>query len=441
MVLGGAVAVTTACSTSTASPGSGGSATSGSITWWGFAPTVTGVAAQYIKSFNKAYPNIHVTFRQIPINSYDATMRPALLSPEGPDVFEIAPGGGIASIASFGRFAVDMTPVITKSLGSGWKSKIAQTGVTGLSANGRFVALPIGETYGGSVWINKTIFDKYGLKPPTTLASWVQVCSALKQHHVNCLAHGAGQVAFNQDVLQEISDVVKPGVWTQASKGQVSWDNPTIVQALSIWKEMFHDGIMEPGALGMQQYPDANNDFLSGKAAMVMMGTWYMNETTQPTLNESISAAGVGHPTPFTAVAIPFPDVAGHGNPATMWGDADWGLAVNAKSGHQAAAETFARFLTTTRQGQQAVADTIAEIPSLKSVAPQWKTVNFVDRSVQQPMLQQLIAKSTASTEPRLSLVSAALQQAIGDASQSVASGQATPQQAAQTLQKTMASG
>ena len=44
---------------------------------------------------------------------------------------------------------------------------------------------------------------------------------------------------------------------------------------------MFTDGIMEPGALGLQQYPDANNDFMSGKDAMVMMGTWYMQYDTQ----------------------------------------------------------------------------------------------------------------------------------------------------------------
>jgi ABC-type glycerol-3-phosphate transport system substrate-binding protein len=197
---------------------------------------------------------------------------------------------------------------------------------------------------------------------------------------------------------------------------------------------------MEPGALGLQHYPDANNHFLSGKAAMVMMGTWYMNQTTKPVLQESISAAGVGNPTLFTAVAVPFPDVAGNGNPATMWGDADWGLAVNSKSDNKAAATSFASFLTTTQEGQQAVADTIAEIPSLIGVTPQWDTVDFVNQEVQQPMLEALIEKSLASTEPRLSLVSADLQQAIGDATQSVASGKATPEEAAKTLEETMSS-
>lgn len=53
---------------------SGGSATSGDITWWGWTPTVQGAAA-YIKAFNKVYPDIHITFKEITIAGYDAAMR------------------------------------------------------------------------------------------------------------------------------------------------------------------------------------------------------------------------------------------------------------------------------------------------------------------------------------------------------------------------------
>jgi len=433
-----------ACASSGGSSGvsSGGSASAGDITWWGFAPTVKASAVEYIKAFNGKYPNIHVTFRQIPIDSYDAAMRPALSSSAGPDVYEIAPGGGIASIQSFGGFATNMEPVIKKALGPDWKSKVSPTGISGLTtSSGELAGLSIGSTFAGPVWINQDIFSKYGLKPPTTLPEWENVCATLKAHKVNCLAHGAGQVAFNQDVLQAISDSVKPGVWTAASKGEAKWTDPAIVEALQIWQKMFQTGIMEPGALGLQQYPDANNDFLSGKAAMVMMGTWYMNLTTASVMQEAISAAGVAGAKPFSAVAVEFPDVAGKGNPAALFGDVDWGLAVNKKSKNVQASQTFASWLTTTTDGQQVVANTLNEIPALKGVQPKWGGINFVDKTIQQPMLQNLITKTGDSSEPRLSLVSAKLQQAIGDASQTAASGKstpATPAEAAATLQSVM---
>ena len=38
---------------------------------------------------------------------------------------------------------------------------------------------------------------------------------------------------------------------------------------------------MEPGALAVQQYPDASNDFLTGKYAMIEMGTWYTPNATR----------------------------------------------------------------------------------------------------------------------------------------------------------------
>jgi ABC-type glycerol-3-phosphate transport system substrate-binding protein len=73
-----AAAALTACGTSNSSAGAG-SATSGSITWWGWTPTNEG-AETYIKAFNKAYPHIQVTFKALTIAGYDAAMRPALAS-------------------------------------------------------------------------------------------------------------------------------------------------------------------------------------------------------------------------------------------------------------------------------------------------------------------------------------------------------------------------
>jgi len=426
-----------ACATGGSTAGSG-SATSGTITWWGWTPTVQGADA-YIQAFNKVYPNIHVTFKEITIAGYDAAMRPALASSVGPDVFDIAPGGGIGSIAELAPDTTNMQSAIAKALGADWKSKIAPVGPAGLTtSSGKLAALPIGSTFAGNLWINQDLFSKYGLAAPTTLASWAHVCSVFKQHGDGCFVQGAGQVAFNQDTLQEISDSVQPGIWTKASKGQVSWDNPTIVKALTIWKEMFQDGIMEPGALGLQQYPDADNDFLAGKDAMVMMGTWYMQYATAAGMPPAISAAGVGNPKPFTMVAIPFPNVAGAANPATTFGDADYGIAVNNKSSHQAAATTFATWLTTSTAGQQVVANLLNDIPSLKGIQPDWTTVKLVNNAVQESNLQQLIAKTATSSEPRLSLVSANLQQAIGVASTTVAAGSATAVQAAATLETTM---
>ena len=143
--------------------GGGGSATSGNITWWGWTPTTVG-AATYIKAFNKVYPNIHVTFKEITIAGWDAALRPALAAAGvGPDVFDIAPGAGLAE---YGTDAVNLAPAVAKVLGPDWKSKLALIGPTGLTTTGgSLAALPIGSTFAGNLWINQGLFTKYGLTP------------------------------------------------------------------------------------------------------------------------------------------------------------------------------------------------------------------------------------------------------------------------------------
>jgi raffinose/stachyose/melibiose transport system substrate-binding protein len=229
---------------------------------------------------------------------------------------------------------------------------------------------------------------------------------------------------------------VEPGLWTKASKGEARWNDPGIVKTLSIWKELFTSGIMQEGAIGYQQYPDANNDFLTGKYGMVMMGTWYTQYTTTKAMTAALAAAGVSNAKPFPILPVTFPDVAGAGNTSEMYGDADFGLAIAAKSKNRAAAETFVKWMATTKQGQQTIADQLNDTPSLKSAQPNYDNIEFVDPAIQREPVEELVLKAGDVTEPRMSLLNTDVQAAMLAAATSVATGEATPQEAADTLQK-----
>jgi ABC-type glycerol-3-phosphate transport system substrate-binding protein len=360
-------------------------------------------------------------------------MRPALASNSGPDVFDLQPG---AYVQQFGSYAEDLAPTAEKALGSDWKSKIAKIAVDGLTAKGKLTALPIGSSYAGSLWYNADIFKKYNLQPPKTLDEWKQVCKTLQSNGQGCFAQGASQEGFDQDTLQAISNSVEPGYWTKASKGEAKWDSPQIVQTLSIWKDLFTSGIMQEGALGAQQYPDINNAFLTGKYAMVMMGSWYTQYATEAAMTQSISAAGVAGAKPFPILPIHFPDVAGKGNTSEMFGDADYGLAVATKSKHRSAAETFVKWMSTSTKGQQVVADRLDTTPVLKGVAPDFTSIKFVDEAQQSKPVNDYLDGLTAIDEPRFALLNADIENAFLAAAQSVGSGSATPQAAAKTLQQ-----
>ncbi len=405
----------------------------GSVNWWGWTPTDTATANDYIAQFNKQYPNVKVNFKLVNISDWVAALRPALVSGQGPDVFDMQPG---AYVTQFGQFADDATPLAASALGADWKDKVAPIGISGLTANGKLTALSVGAVYAGMLWYNADIFAKNNLKPPTTLAEWESVCKTLKAANVGCFVQGAAQEGFDQDTLQSITNSIQPGLWTKASTGDAKWNDPNIVKSLTIWKQMFDDGIMQSGAVGYQQYPDANNDFLSGKYGMVMMGTWYTQYATSKAMTAAISAAGVSGAKPFPILPMSFPDVAGAGNKSEMYGDADFGLAVASKSKNKPAAEAFVKWLATSTQGQQVIADQLNDLPSLKGITPNFDNIALVDPNQQTAPVKNLITQVGTVTEPREALLSTDVQNAILAAASSVATGGSSPQDAANTLQQ-----
>ncbi len=249
-------------------------ATSGEIVWWGYTPG-SPVNEQYIAAFNEDYPDIKVTWKQTSIDDYDAAIRPALGNNTGLDVYQMSAGSANGGVSVFGGSAIDLTPAVEQALGSDWKDKLSPTGVNALTVDGQLKALAAGAVFSGTIWINQDLFDEYGLTAPTDWDSWKNVCQTFEANDITCFVQGAGQGAFNIDTVHAIADNVSPGTFVKATRGEVPWTDASLVEAFGLWKKLFDEGIMQPGALGMMQYPEANNEFMSQKAAMVMMGTWY----------------------------------------------------------------------------------------------------------------------------------------------------------------------
>lgn len=434
MIAGVALTALVACSGGGSTPADAGSATEGDLTWWGWTPDKTN-ADILIAAFNEEYPDITVEFVSKPIDTYDSVLGPAITSSDGPDVFNVAPGSANGGVDTFQAGAIDLRPAVEGALGADWESLLATSGVDGLAVGDKVVGLSAGAVYSGTVWINQDIFDAQGLSAPTNLEEWIAVCDALKAAGQGCFVQGAGQWAFDMDTFEAIMENVEPGAYVAASKGEMSYTDPAFVQGMEIWKELFDSGIMQEGAVGLQQYPDANNAFMSQQYAMVMMGTWYTQYTVRDIMIAAMEAAGVSDPEPFTMLPIQFPDVAGTGNTGSMFGDADYGLAVSAKSDQQAAATTFALWLATSEAGQQSVANTLNNIPSLKGVQPQWDSIDLVNPEGQLAALQELTDIAGASTQPRFASVSADLNTAFRDALIGVATGDVSIEDALANLQ------
>jgi ABC-type glycerol-3-phosphate transport system substrate-binding protein len=414
------------------------SETSGEVVWWGWTPG-SPTNEKYIEEFNKEYPNIKVTWKQTSIDDYDATIRPALANGQGVDAFQVSAGSGNGGIQVFGGQAIDLTDAVKAALGDDYKDKLNETSITTMTVNGQLKALGVGTVYSGNLWINQDLFDKYNVKIPANYDEWKEACKVFKENGIEGFVQGAGQGAFNIDTFHAIADNVSPGTFTKATRGEVEWTDNSIVKALELWKGLFDDGIMQKGALGLQQYPDANNLFMSQKAAMVMMGSWYTSNALPDTMKAAIESAS-STKEPFTMIPIDFPDIAGTGNTGSIFGDLDYSTAVSATSKNIKAATTFAVWLGTSKTGQQMIADSLNVVPSLKSATPDWDNVKLVNPEKQNESIKSYIEKSMNSGDnPRFAGINADMNQTMMDVLAGVAGGTITPEDGAAQLAATQA--
>jgi raffinose/stachyose/melibiose transport system substrate-binding protein len=407
---------------------SAGANASGTVTWWGWTPD-TPVAQRYITEFNKVYPNITVKYTNYENADYAPTMSTAFQTGAGPDIFDVSAGGNVGGKQLWGDYAMDLAPVGKAALGDNWKDQFAPGYVDQLTYEDKVVALPLGGVAAGFFWIDKDLFDANGV--PTELKTYADLkaaCDKFRAAGVQCFTMGTNSTdTFSTELLRTIMNSIDPTYYLRALHGKASWNDPVFTQSIDIMRRMQDDGIIGQDATSIKQYPEANNNFLSQKAAIVQMGTWYAQYAAKASMTASMQGAGVSNPKPFTMIPMVSPDFAGKGNVPQYMGEADYGLAINEKSKNPAAAKTLITWLSATKEGQQQVANAIDLVPSLKGVQADWDNLGLVSPQLQIPTFKKLFADASAVQESRNLYIAAetgnaqviAVQQALADRSKS----------------------
>ncbi|UQN28779.1 ABC transporter substrate-binding protein [Brachybacterium kimchii] len=419
------------------SGGAAGSATSGSINWWSWTPD-TGVAEKYIATFNKTYPDIEVTYKNFENSDYKAALRAGLTSNSGPDIFSVALGGLNSDFGTFGEFGLDLRPALEEELGTNWRKSFtfSHDGLT--REDGSVAAVGMGGVAAGCIWVNQSMFDDYGVEVPTTYDEWVDVAAIFRAHGKDCMAMGAVSDGFVVETWRTIVGSIEPGAWISALKGERPWSDPVFAEGLEIFSRMKDDGIIRDDVVGLTQYPDANNAFMSQKAAMVQMGTWYAQYSGRESAVSSMQAAGVRDPEPFLQMPTRFPIMVDGGSVSPIFGELDYGLSINARSQSTAAATTFALWLTTSTTGAQTIANAIDLIPARVGTEPAWNDIGLVDADQQVPAIQELYEVATESSESRDQYAKPAVSEALRSAVISVLEGGTSPTEAITQLVKTV---
>lgn len=367
----------------------------GSLNYWGWQSAAS--IKQEIAEFNKVYPNIKVTYKQLDnAPKYNQELTPGLLSNSGPDIFMLPTG---PTVDTYKPYAKDLTALAKQELGDSWKSKLSPLGVSSFTRDGKLVAAATGGQSTGTWLVNKTLLDKLGLKVPTTALTLEELksfCKTVTASGAECLSLGGQVPLLIISQFHVIADSVAPGKYAKAVEGKIKWTDPDLEKAFTIMKSMFDDGIFQAGAAGAAPYPDVWQNFLKQKAAMTYLGTWSLTTYDKKLFAGNLTDAGLSADAGFTAQLIPAPDL-NAGKVTTLLPTLVVGDAVNAKAKNAAPAEAYVAWKDFSKGGQQVVANSLINIPSLIGITP--NGLDFVDSSIQKQSLSDLYKASQTSTE------------------------------------------
>ncbi|WP_402842609.1 extracellular solute-binding protein [Microbacterium sp. GXS0129] len=173
---------------------------------------------------------------------------PDVLMLDNPDVQQIAATGGLTP---FGQLGLD---------GSGSAQGMIDAG----TYEGELYGLaPTANTLG--LFYNKKLLAEKGITPPAT---WDELKSAAA-----ALTSGDQYgVAFSAIATYEGSWQFLPFMWTNGGD-ETDLTSPEVAEALQLWVDLVKSGSASDGVINWSQ-SDVKDQFLAGKAAMMINGPW-----------------------------------------------------------------------------------------------------------------------------------------------------------------------
>ncbi|GAA5066756.1 multiple sugar transport system substrate-binding protein/raffinose/stachyose/melibiose transport system substrate-binding protein [Thermocatellispora tengchongensis] len=142
--------------------------------------------------------------------------------------------------------------------------------------DGKIYTVGVGEQAQSLVFYNKTAFDKAGItEPPKTWDELTEAMGKLKDAGYLPL-RTAGDFVTGLQLLQlsgPAKAVAHPN-WYQDVKAGTLKAGESMLPYLERYKSWLDKGYLDKNALGLK-YADAEASFLSGKAGMYVMGSWF----------------------------------------------------------------------------------------------------------------------------------------------------------------------
>lgn len=223
-----------------------------------------------IANFEKENPGIKIKRTAFKVDDLRNTIKPAINSGEGPDVFSYDAGAGYLGVLAKAGMALDLSEYREEY---NWNDRFHDWALEKTIYDGKLYGIA-NELEMLGVYYNKEMFEKEGIEVPETYDEFIAVCQTFKDK---------GMTAVIMDDKDQWPGFHYESIWLnsfvgadtvkQAVAAEIPWTTEGFGEAMDELHKMYENGYASDKALSIAS-EDANKAFYAGQSPMRITGTW-----------------------------------------------------------------------------------------------------------------------------------------------------------------------
>lgn len=237
------------------------------VSSWGGEDNKSEILDQVLNEFNTNNPDIVVINESMSGEDFLYNLKTDFASNHPPDVFGLWPGSDLEKLIELGMVA-DLKPLIESD--QNWRQAFRDDIYNEYLSKAEVYSIPFEIIYEG-LFINKTIFDRYQISIPENFEDLVRAVKRLRSFDVLPIAYNntpEGSYIY-QNIVASIGGIA------------IETDESKLLEAMQIGAEkikLLYDIEAFPEDAFMLDDYSRDQLFRDGKAAMIVQGSWFINE-------------------------------------------------------------------------------------------------------------------------------------------------------------------
>lgn len=260
------------------------------LTMWTWSP-ITRTAEKMIAAFEEANPGIKIEYTNYNYNpEYLQALSAAAASDNLPDIVGLQPG---SLTQTYSDYLLDFSEYAEAEWGEDWTTVYdnvtqSQLQLGNAADDDGYYILPI-ETQDIYVEYNKTLFEKLEIATPTTYEELVAASETLKENGYAPLFFGGADGWQHVNLLIMCTSQLSNTLFDECQNGEKDWTCDEMIQAMTNYKKLFDDGVIQEGSLSSTSYSDGTSLFLGGQVGMMLLGSWWSQEFTGEDVADAVA--------------------------------------------------------------------------------------------------------------------------------------------------------